>query len=254
MSKGGSSQDSTTHFGFEQVAEHEKASKVGDVFDSVASQYDLMNDAMSMGVHRLWKRSAILMALLRPGDKVLDLASGTGDLAMLASDRVGPSGKVWVTDINRAMLLEGRNHLLDRGYVGNTEFLQVDAEALPFKSGSFDCVMMGFGLRNVTHKQKVLDEMHRVLVPGGRALVLEFSKTKGRWLSAFYDWYSFNVLPQLGGVLAGDKASYQYLVESIRMHPDQETLKGMFADAGFDRCQYHDFSGGIVALHQGVKT
>lgn len=246
-------EDPKTHFGFEQVLASEKAGRVGEVFDSVASRYDLMNDAMSFGIHRIWKHMALQMSFLRPGHCVLDLASGTGDLAALASDKVGVRGRVLVTDINNAMLTQGRDRLLDRGYAANLTFLQVNAEVLPFANNSFDCVLMGFGLRNVTHKQKVLNEMARVLKPGGRAVVLEFSKPLSKVFSKAYDWYSFNILPKLGRWLVGDESSYQYLAESIRMHPDQETLLHMFEQAGLSRCRYHNFTGGIVAVHQGVK-
>ena len=246
-------EDASTHFGFQQVPVSEKADKVGAVFDSVASRYNIMNDVMSLGVHRLWKREAMLMSLLQPGHKVLDLASGTADLAALACKRVGKQGQVLVTDINHAMLQVGRDRMLDDGHAANTGFLQVNAEQLPFKDNTFDCVMMAFGLRNVTHKEKALQAMHRVLKPGGRALILEFSTPRSACLSKLYDGYSFNIIPKLGRWIADDEASYQYLVESIRMHPDQETLKAMMLSAGFASCHYHNFTGGIVACHQGVK-
>jgi len=251
------SKDSTstsTHFGFQQVPVAEKNSKVREVFDSVASRYDIMNDAMSLGIHRLWKRRAMLMSFLQPGHQVLDLASGTADMAALACERVGKQGRVFVTDLNEALLSVGRDRMIDKGHLGNVVYKQVNAEQLPFEDNQFDCVMMAFGLRNVTHKEKALAEMHRVLKPGGRTVILEFSKPKSQCLSKIYDAYSFHLLPKLGQWIAGDEDSYRYLVESIRMHPDQETLKQMILDAGFDRCQYFNFTGGIVACHQGTKS
>ena len=243
----------TTHFGYETVAEEEKAGRVRGVFDSVASRYDLMNDLMSFGVHRLWKRFAVELAGIRRGQRILDLASGTGDLAARFAGLAGPSGLVVMTDINEAMLSRGRDRVIDEGRSANVRFAQVDAEALPFPEGVFDCVTIAFGLRNVTRKERALEEMGRVLRPGGRALVLEFSRPTTRPLRAAYDLYSFQFLPRLGRMVTGDEASYRYLAESIRVHPDQETLKAMMGAAGFERCDVHNLSGGIVAVHRGFK-
>lgn len=245
--------EQTTHFGYKTVSEDDKADLVGEVFDSVASSYDLMNDAMSLGVHRLWKRQAIASLQLRRGHSVLDLAAGTGDLSRLAVQNVGDAGQVVMTDINHSMLSGGRDGFLDRGVCQGLEFLRVNAEQLPFASHSFDRVMIGFGLRNVTHKEHALKEMYRVLKPGGIAVVLEFSHPTHEAFSKLYDWYSFNILPSLGEYLAKDRDSYQYLVESIRMHPKQEALKAMFMEAGFDHCHYDNLTQGIVAVHKGVK-
>ena len=245
--------EKTTHFGYETVPEAEKADRVRGVFDSVASRYDLMNDLMSFGIHRLWKRFAVELAGVRAGQRILDLASGTGDLAARFAGLVGPSGLVMMTDINAAMLSRGRDRMLDEGRGGNVRYAQLDAEALPFADDSFDCSTIAFGLRNVTHKEHALAEMHRVLRPGGRALVLEFSHPTTRPLRAAYDVYSFQVLPRLGRLVTGDEASYRYLAESIRVHPDQETLREMMAAAGFDRCDVHNLTGGIVAVHRGFK-
>ena len=247
------SDDKITHFGYETVPESEKAERVRGVFDSVASRYDLMNDLMSFGVHRLWKRFAIGLSGVRSGQRVLDLASGTGDLAARLAGLVGPRGQVVMTDINAAMLARGRDRLLDEGRVGNVAYAQVDAEALPFAAGSFDCVTIAFGLRNVTHKERALAEMHRVLRPGGRALVLEFSHPTTAPLRAAYDLYSFQVLPRLGRLVTDDEGSYRYLAESIRVHPDQATLQAMMEAAGFDRCDVHNLTGGIVAVHRGFR-
>jgi demethylmenaquinone methyltransferase / 2-methoxy-6-polyprenyl-1,4-benzoquinol methylase len=244
------SKSDTTHFGFKTVDEGKKESLVRGVFDSVASKYDVMNDVMSGGLHRIWKRFAVDQLQLRPGEKVLDLASGTGDLIALMQPLVGDKGMVLHTDINAAMLAEGRNRLLDNGVLAPTT--QCNAEALPFADKSFDAVTIAFGLRNVTHKENALAEMHRVLRVGGRALVLEFSKPNAL-LKAPYDWYSFNLLPRMGAAIAGDKESYQYLAESIRMHPDQGRLKTMFEDAGFSRAEYFNLTGGIVAVHLGYR-
>ena len=247
------SDDKTTHFGYKQVPVREKAGHVRAVFDSVADRYDLMNDLMSLGVHRLWKRQAVELAGVRRGQRVLDLAGGTGDLAERFAGIVGPTGEVVLTDINAAMLTRGRDRLVDLGLVGNLHYALVNAEALPFPQDHFDCVTIGFGLRNVTHKQRALEEMFRVLRPGGRALVLEFSHPTSRPLQKAYDLYSFTVLPALGRLVAGDAERYRYLAESIRMHPDQETLRAMMEQAGLERCDFFNLSGGIVAIHRGYK-
>jgi demethylmenaquinone methyltransferase/2-methoxy-6-polyprenyl-1,4-benzoquinol methylase len=244
--------DKTTHFGFREVPVEEKARRVRDVFDSVADNYDLMNDAMSFGIHRLWKRFAINMAGLQSGQQVLDLAGGTGDLTRLMSPRVGREGHIILSDINAAMLGNGRERLLDDGIQGNVSFAQVNAEQLPFPDNSFDLVTMAFGLRNVTDKQRALHAIYRTIKPGGRLLVLEFSKPVAA-LKPAYDFYSFNILPKLGRLLAKDEASYRYLAESIRRHPDQQTLKAMLEQAGFERCDVHNLTGGIVAIHRGYK-
>ena len=235
-------------FGYERVAPDEKTRRVRGVFESVAGRYDLMNDLMSGGLHRLWKRYAVGVAAVREGARVLDLAGGTGDLARLFAKAAGATGRVVLTDINHAMLVEGRDKLIDSGMP--LPVAQCDAEALPFPDRSFDVVSIGFGLRNVTRKENALAEMRRVLVPGGVALVLEFSKVASP-LAPAYDWYSFNVLPKLGRLVAGDEASYRYLAESIRMHPDQEALKAMMEQAGFDSVEYHNLTAGVVALHVG---
>lgn len=241
---------SETHFGFEKVDETQKARRVRGVFDSVASRYDLMNDLMSMGMHRAWKAYTVAVANVRAGDKVLDIAGGTGDLARAFAKKVGPQGAVVHTDINEAMLSRGRDRLLDEGLVLPTVIC--DAESLPFDSGSFDLVTVAFGLRNMTHKDKALAEMNRVLRAGGRLLVLEFSKVAPP-LEKAYDWYSFKVLPRLGQWVAGDSDSYRYLAESIRMHPGQAELKGMMKAAGFGHVDVHNLSAGVVALHVGIK-
>jgi demethylmenaquinone methyltransferase/2-methoxy-6-polyprenyl-1,4-benzoquinol methylase len=243
----------TTHFGYREVPDGDKARLVGEVFRSVASKYDLMNDLMSLGVHRWWKRFAVQVSDVRRGERVLDVAAGSGDLAALLAERVGPSGRVTVSDINPAMLEVGRGRLMDRGITGNIEFVLANAEDLPFPDGHFDLVTIGFGLRNVTHIDRALASMARVLKPGGRLLVLEFSKPVLPVLDRVYDAYSFSVLPWLGRVVARDEASYRYLAESIRRFPDQETLKGMMEQAGLGRVHYHNLSGGIVALHKGYK-
>ena len=246
-------QDQTTHFGYQQVPEGEKAERVAGVFHSVAQKYDVMNDLMSFGIHRLWKRYTFEMAGVRRGQRVLDVAGGTGDLAETFSRLVGPEGEVVLSDINASMLEVGRERLADRGVVGNVTYVQADAEDLPFPDNHFDCITIAFGLRNVTDKEKALESMFRILKPGGRLLVLEFSKPVAPGLSPVYDAYSFSVLPKIGRMVTGDRASYQYLAESIRMHPDQETLKGMMEAAGFERCEYFNLTGGIVALHRGFK-
>ena len=243
----------TTHFGYEEVAVEEKAGRVRQVFDSVATKYDLMNDLMSFGIHRLWKRFAVELAAIRPGQRVLDLASGTGDLAARFAELVEADGVVVMTDINAAMLDQGRSQMVDRGLLGNILYTQVNAEHIPFPDSWFNCATIGFGLRNVTDKQQALSEMFRVLKPGGRALILEFSKPRGELLQSAYDLYSFKVLPMLGELVTNDASSYQYLAESIRMHPDQETLKGMMEGAGFERCDFHNLTGGVVAVHRGFK-
>lgn len=242
---------SDTHFGFETVPEEQKASKVGEVFHSVASRYDVMNDVMSAGLHRVWKRFAVETSGVRAGGKVLDVAGGSGDLSKLFAKKVGESGQVVLTDINASMLGIGRDRLMDEGL--SVPALQCDAEKLPFASNYFDCVIVAFGLRNMTHKELALAEMQRVLKPGGRLLVLEFSKV---WkpLAKVYDAYSFKLLPLMGKLIAKDEASYRYLAESIRMHPDQETLKTMMLGAGFDKVDYHNLSAGTVALHKGWKA
>ena len=235
-------------FGYERVAPDEKQRRVRGVFESVAGRYDLMNDLMSGGLHRLWKRYAVGVAAVREGARVLDLAGGTGDLARLFSDAAGPSGRVVLTDINGAMLAEGRDKLIDRGLL--LDVVQCDAEKLPFRDRAFDVVSIGFGLRNVTRKEAALAEMRRVLAPGGVAVVLEFSRVAAP-LAPAYDWYSFQVLPRLGRLVAGDEASYRYLAESIRMHPDQEALKALMEQAGFESVEYHNLTAGVVALHVG---
>ncbi len=250
----GKTKQDTTHFGFQTVARDEKAKRVGEVFHSVAGKYDLMNDLMSMGVHRLWKRFTLEVSGVRAGQRVLDLAAGTGDLSMLFADRVGPTGTVVMTDINDSMLGVGRDRVTDRGYAGNIQFALANAEKLPFASNSFDIVSIGFGLRNVTDKDAALTEMTRVLKPGGRILILEFSKPVIEPLSRLYDLYSFSVLPRLGQLITGDADSYRYLAESIRMHPDQQTLRGMMEKVGLANCEFFNMTGGVVALHRGFKS
>ncbi len=242
--------DKTTHFGFTEVPEERKARLVGDVFSSVAPKYDLMNDLMSLGMHRLWKRFAVEMSGVRAGSRVLDVASGSGDLALALAKRAGPRGVVWMTDINAAMLAVGRDKLLDAGLSAPPALC--DAEKLPFPADTFDCVSVAFGLRNMTHKELALAEMARVVRPGGRLIVLEFSRP---WkpLAKAYDAYSFSVLPALGKRVAGDEAAYRYLAESIRMHPDQETLKAMMEAAGLAKVDYFNLAAGVVALHRGYK-
>lgn len=243
-------QDKTTHFGFKTVEETEKQAKVGEVFHSVAGKYDVMNDVMSAGLHRGWKRFAVAVSGVKAGDQVLDIAGGSGDLSKLFAKKVGAAGQVILTDINASMLAVGRNRMLDAGL--SVPVTQCNAEKLPFADGQFDCAIVAFGLRNMTHKEIALKEMQRVLKVGGRLLVLEFSKV---WqpLQKLYDAYSFKLLPFMGKLIAKDETSYQYLAESIRMHPDQETLKQMMLDAGFDKADYYNLSAGVVALHKGTK-
>jgi demethylmenaquinone methyltransferase / 2-methoxy-6-polyprenyl-1,4-benzoquinol methylase len=243
---------SDTHFGYERVAWQDKARRVRGVFDSVAGNYDLMNDLMSGGLHRLWKQFTLGLTNLRPGQKALDLAGGTGDLAAGLAKQVGERGLVVLSDINAAMLAQGRDRLINDGLVASTRCVQINAEKIPFPDNTFDCVTIGFGLRNVTDKPAALASMRRVLKPGGQLLVLEFSHPIAP-LKPLYDTYSFRVLPFLGKVVAKDEASYRYLAESIRMHPDQETLLGMMKDAGLENCRYHNLTGGIVAVHRGYK-
>jgi len=248
------SERDTTHFGYRQVATEEKAHLVADVFHSVAGKYDVMNDLMSFGIHRLWKRFTIEMSGVRRGQRVLDLAGGTGDLAMKFARIVGTEGQVVLADINASMLEVGRQRLTDAGVVGNIDYAQVNAETLPFPDAHFDLITIAFGLRNVTDKDKALASMHRVLKPGGRLLVLEFSRPAVPGLSPLYDLYSFTMLPIMGRLITGDAGSYRYLAESIRMHPDQRTLQEMMENAGFGKVEYFNLSGGIVALHRGYKS
>lgn len=244
--------DDYTHFGFESVKTAEKTRHVGRVFSSVASKYDVMNDVMSFGIHRLWKRMTVFTGQFRPGQKVLDLAGGTGDLTALIGPRLEPNGELVLADINEEMLRQGRDRLLDQG-MSQVQYVLANAEVLPFPTEYFHAVTMAFGLRNVTDKNQALTEIHRVLKPGGQALILEFSQVKQPWLQKIYDVYSFKVLPRLGQWIASDAKSYRYLAESIRMHPDQEQLKLMLQQAGFDRVDYFNFSAGVVALHRGYK-
>lgn len=245
--------EETTHFGYEDVAVGEKASRVRGVFDSVASKYDVMNDLMSMGVHRLWKKQAIELSGAREGWEVLDLAGGTGDLSLQFAKIVGPKGRVVLSDINQSMLHNGRERLVNEGVLGNVEYVQINAEQIPFPDNSFDCITISFGLRNVTDKDKALRAIYKALKPGGRLLVLEFSKPTNEKFRSVYDFYSFNILPVIGKVVANDEECYRYLAESIRMHPDQETLRGMMDEAGFNRTEYFNMTGGVVALHRGFK-
>ncbi|VAX07474.1 2-methoxy-6-polyprenyl-1,4-benzoquinol methylase [hydrothermal vent metagenome] len=246
-------ENSTTHFGYETVDAEEKAGRVRQVFDSVASRYDIMNDLMSFGVHRLWKRYAVELAGVRQGQRVLDLAAGTGDLSARFAGLVGPKGEVVFSDINAAMLEQGRQRMANDGLIGNVRYVQADAQYLPFQDNHFDCITIAFGLRNVTDKQKAINAMFRVLKPGGRMLVLEFSHVDIAPLKAAYDCYSFKLLPKIGKLVTNDEESYKYLAESIRMHPDQETLKGMMETAGFERTEFFNLTGGIVAVHRGFK-
>lgn len=242
-----------THFGFKQVPVEEKAKKVGEVFHSVAGQYDVMNDLMSFGIHRIWKRVTRELSGLRVGHEVLDLAGGTGDLSMLFSDVVGSTGTVILSDINESMLLVGRDRLIDKGYLQNVQFALLNGEQLPFRDNQFDLISIGFGLRNFTDKEKALKAIYQCLKPGGRLLVLEFSKPVNPLLEKIYDAYSFSIIPKIGKLVADDAESYQYLAESIRKHPDQETLKAMMIAAGFEDCDYFNMTGGIVAVHRGFK-
>ena len=243
----------TTDFGFREVPREAKSSLVAEVFHSVADRYDLMNDMMSAGIHRLWKRFTIELSAARPGQRILDLAGGTGDLAAQFSTLVGAEGEVVLADINASMLENGRDKLTDRGICSNLQYVQADAQQLPFADESFDCITIGFGLRNVTDKAQALRSMLRVLKPGGRVLVLEFSKPVNPLLEKLYDSYSFNILPKLGRWVANDEDSYRYLAESIRKHPDQEALKTLIEEAGFYNCEYHNMTGGIVAVHKALK-
>jgi len=245
--------ENTTHFGFKTVAAEEKVKLVRGVFDSVAGQYDIMNDLMSLGIHRIWKRVAVQLSHVRAGDKVLDLAGGTGDLTLLFEKRVGNNGEIVLADINSQMLRTGRDRLIDKGVVGNISYAQVNAECLPFANNSFDCVCIAFGLRNVTDKDAALRSILRVLKPGGRLIVLEFSHPTDKITEKVYDFYSFKLLPKIGAIVAKDEDSYRYLAESIRMHPKQDALKTMMEHAGFDRCEYFNMTQGIVAVHRGYK-
>lgn len=240
-----------THFGYETIDKDQKEERVAEVFHSVASKYNVMNDVMSFGIHRLWKNTTMQLAAAKRGDQVLDLAGGTGDLTILLSRRVGPKGRVVLSDINSSMLEEGRKRLINKGIVENVEFKQINAEHIPFEDNTFDIVTIGFGLRNVTDKLAALKEMKRVLKPGGRAAILEFSKPTVPGLGSLYDFYSFNIIPKMGKLIADDEASYRYLTESIRMHPGQEELKAMMLEAGFDEVDYKNLTGGIVAVHRG---
>ena len=254
MSEQSPYESGTTHFGFRNVDAREKQKLVGEVFTSVAGKYDLMNDLMSLGIHRVWKRYFTATAQVRRGDRVLDLAGGTGDIAALLKPRVGETGEIVLGDINAGMLSVGRDRLTDRGLVSGLEYVQCNAEALPFPDHSFNLVTIAFGLRNVTDKAAALREMHRVLKPGGQARVLEFSEVTVDWFKPVYDFHSFRILPKLGQLFAGDADSYQYLAESIRKHPPQEQLKAMMAEAGFARPRYRNLSAGIVAIHDGYKV
>ncbi|MFL0804995.1 MAG: bifunctional demethylmenaquinone methyltransferase/2-methoxy-6-polyprenyl-1,4-benzoquinol methylase UbiE [Agarilytica sp.] len=247
------SEENTTHFGFEQVKVEDKANRVAGVFHSVAAKYDVMNDLMSGGVHRIWKRFTIELSGVRKGNTVLDIAGGTGDLTRKFSTLVGEEGRVVLSDINDSMLNVGRDKLTDLGIAGNVSYAQADAQYLPFPDNTFDCITIAFGLRNVTDKALALRSMLRVLKPGGRLLVLEFSKPTNPLIEKIYDKYSFSLLPTMGKIIANDADSYRYLAESIRMHPDQDTLKKMMEEAGFEQCKYHNMTGGVVAVHKGYK-
>lgn len=242
----------TTHFGFKIIDKDKKQNLVQNVFDSVAPKYDIMNDVLSFGVHRAWKVYSVIVSGVKKGDYVLDIAGGTGDLSYKFNKQVGKKGKVILADINYQMLSVGRDNLIDKG-VANVNFIQTNAESLCFTDNSFDLISIAFGLRNVTDKNKALKEMYRILKPGGKLLILEFSKVNNKILEKFYDFYSFNIMPKIGGIIANDSDSYQYLAESIRKHPDQETLKKMILNVGFDFCEYNNLSNGIVALHKAIK-
>lgn len=244
--------ESTTHFGFKDVAKQDKQEMVRGVFDSVANKYDLMNDILSFSAHRLWKHYTIAASNVKVGDKVLDIAGGTGDLARAFKKKVGDSGQIVLSDINAAMLSKGRKNLINKGILG-VKFVQLSGEKIPFLDNTFDCISIAFGLRNMTDKEQCIREMYRVLKLGGCLLILEFSKINITLLEKFYDFYSFNIIPKFGKIILNDEDSYQYLAESIRKHPDQETLKKMVLDAGFNTCKYYNLSGGIVALHKGIK-
>ncbi|MCW8409177.1 bifunctional demethylmenaquinone methyltransferase/2-methoxy-6-polyprenyl-1,4-benzoquinol methylase UbiE [Legionella sp. PATHC035] len=246
-------QEKKTHFGYSTVGWDEKEQKVAEVFHSVAKNYDVMNDLMSLGIHHLWKRYTVALSQVQPGQSVLDLAGGSGDLTRLLCKKVGDSGRVVLADINSAMLHVGRNRLLDEGLYKNIDYVQGNAQCLPFADNSFHCITMGFGLRNVTDKEAALRSMYRVCKPGGKIMILEFSTPTFPGLKPIYDWYSFNILPKIGEFIAKDKSSYQYLAESIRMHPNQIRLKEMIEHAGFEDCHYDNLSGGIVALHIAYK-
>lgn len=246
--------EQTTDFGYEKVPINEKAKKVANVFNTVADKYDLMNDIMSLGVHRIWKRIAVDLARVREGQKVLDIAGGTGDLAIPLAKKVGKQGKIYLADINESMLRHGKDKLLDKGIMGNIEFILTDAENMPFLDNYFDCITIAFGLRNITRKENALAEMYRTLKPGGRLIILEFSKPVLPGLKPLYDFYSFNILPQLGDWITGSADSYRYLAESIRKHPDQETLKNMLEETGLSGCEYYNLGGGIVAIHRAFKA
>ena len=246
-------QKKTTHFGYQEVPVDEKVGRVAEVFHSVAAKYDVMNDLMSGGIHRLWKRITIESSGARAGQQILDIAGGTGDLTRRFAEIVGPSGKVVLADINDSMLKVGRDKLINKGVAGNVEYVQANAECLPFEDNTFDIITIAFGLRNVTDKDAALRSMNRVLKPGGKLMVLEFSKTNNPLMTKVYDFYSFNILPKMGELIANDAESYRYLAESIRMHPDQETLKGMMDNAGFVQTRYRNLTQGIVALHTGIK-
>lgn len=249
-----SDEKNSTHFGFETIHTKDKVKRVGEVFNSVAKKYNIMNDVMSLGMHRIWKRFAIQHTGLKPGDIALDLAGGTGDLTKLLAQQVGDSGRVILSDINASMLAEGRSRLTDENIIKNINFMQINAEELPFKDNSFDAVIISFGLRNVTNKERALRSMQRVLKPGGKALVLEFSTPQNPILKNIYNKYSFSFIPKFGEWIAKDKDSYQYLVESIRMHPHQEQMLLMLKEAGFEKANYYNLAGGIVALHYGYKV
>ncbi|ACQ68335.1 bifunctional demethylmenaquinone methyltransferase/2-methoxy-6-polyprenyl-1,4-benzoquinol methylase [Candidatus Williamhamiltonella defendens] len=246
-------ENNTTHFGFRTVDKNKKADMVADIFDSVSAKYDLMNDLMSFGIHRLWKRFTIESSAVRPGQKILDLAGGTGDFTAKFSRMAGEKGEVILADINSSMLMIGREKIRNQGRINNIHYVQANAESLPFCDNYFDCITFAFGLRNVTEKEKALSSILRVLKPGGRLLVLEFSAPVFPWLRKIYDVYSFHVLPKMGKIVAQDEQSYRYLAESIRMHPDQDTLKLMMMNAGFEQVTYSNLTGGIVALHRGFK-